>query len=104
MQAVEIDPEYVEAWNNLGNTLAELGRGARAVVAYERALELEPSYADAHFNLAATLEGLNRFEEACQHWEAYLQRDPNSPDAGFVRDRLAQSPARRGSSPQSGQR
>ena len=42
-QAVEIDPTYAEAWNNLGIGLEQLGRFDEARKAYEKALEIEPT-------------------------------------------------------------
>lgn len=42
-QAVELDPTYAEAWNNLGIGYEQLGRFDDARKAYERALELDPA-------------------------------------------------------------
>jgi Flp pilus assembly protein TadD len=42
-QAVEIDPTYAEAWNNLGIGYEQLGRFDDARKAYEKALEIEPT-------------------------------------------------------------
>ena len=41
-QAVELDPAYAAAWNNLGTGLEQLGRFDEARKAYEKALELDP--------------------------------------------------------------
>ena len=41
-QAVELDPTYAEAWNNLGIGYEQLGRFDDARKAYEKALELDP--------------------------------------------------------------
>jgi Flp pilus assembly protein TadD len=41
-QAVELDPTYAEAWNNLGIGYEQLGRFDDARKAYEKALEIEP--------------------------------------------------------------
>jgi Flp pilus assembly protein TadD len=42
-QAVELDPSYAAAWNNLGIGCEQLGRFDEARKAYEKALELDPS-------------------------------------------------------------
>jgi Flp pilus assembly protein TadD len=41
-KAVEMDPTYGAAWNNLGIGCEQLGRFDDARKAYEKALELEP--------------------------------------------------------------
>ena len=41
-RAVEIDPSYAAAWNNLGVAYEHEGRFDEAREAYEKALELEP--------------------------------------------------------------
>lgn len=42
-QAVEIDPTYAEAWNNLGIGYEQLGRFDEARKAYEQALTIDPA-------------------------------------------------------------
>jgi tetratricopeptide (TPR) repeat protein len=88
-QAVELKPDFVEAWNNLGTALADLGQHEDSLAAYRKALELEPSYADAHYNLADLLEEMGRASEACRHWQAYVQQDPHSEWGRHARGRLA---------------
>lgn len=86
-QAIEVDPEYVEAWNNLGNALAD-SRPERAIAAYRRALALEPGYADAHYNLAESFAQTGQPDKAREHWRAYLRLAPHDPWAVHVRQRL----------------
>ena len=51
-RAVEIFPDFPEAWNDLGNTHKLLNRRpARAAECYQKAIELRPDYAQAHYNL-----------------------------------------------------
>jgi tetratricopeptide (TPR) repeat protein len=87
-QAVEMDAEYVEAWNNLGNVLGDLARLDEAMESYRMALRVAPDYADAHYNLAETLCSVGRDAEARPHWLAYLKQDPHSPWAEKIRERL----------------
>lgn len=88
--ATEFDPSYIEAWNNFGSVLAELGRTSEALWAMRRALHLAPHYADAHYNLAQTLFEQGELTQACVHWQAYLRHDADSPWAQEVRQRLAE--------------
>ena len=90
-RATNIDPEYVEAWNNLGNALGDLSRGPEAAKAYRRALVISPTYADAHYNLAETLSLTGDLRRARRHWQEYLRQDPNSSWAKKVRDRLRET-------------
>jgi superkiller protein 3 len=87
-QAVELDPEYAEAWNNLGNALAEAGRIAGAIYALRQALEIAPHYADAHYSLAEALEEHGRCHEAQPHWKAYLRQEAVGERADYARHRL----------------
>ena len=41
-RAVDLDPTYASAWNNLGIGLEQEGRFDEALEAYERALDLDP--------------------------------------------------------------
>jgi Flp pilus assembly protein TadD len=41
-KAIELDPTYAAAWNDLGVGYEQLGRFDEARKAYEKALELEP--------------------------------------------------------------
>lgn len=50
-QVLDINPDFPEALNNLGNILAGSSRLDDAVMHYRKALELRPNYADAHRNL-----------------------------------------------------
>ena len=42
-RAVEIDPTYAAAWNNLGIAYEHEGLFSQALEAYEKALDLDPS-------------------------------------------------------------
>ena len=53
-RAVALDPNYMEAWLWLGNSLASQSRTQEAVAAYERAVEIDPLFERAVQNLAGT--------------------------------------------------
>ena len=82
-RALAHDPDYLKARNNLGTTLASLGRDAEAVDAYVRVLEGDPLHSGARFNLANSLRRLGRLEEAIVGYREVLQEDPEDSDARF---------------------
>jgi tetratricopeptide (TPR) repeat protein len=83
--AVEIDAEYVEAWNNLGGAYADAGRWDEAIRSAQRALLLAPEWADPHYNLAEAYAASGRYGDARLHANRYLQQDPSSPWAERLR-------------------
>ena len=46
-KAIELKPDYAEAWSNKSFALAKLGRFDEALKASEKAIELKPDYAEA---------------------------------------------------------
>ena len=52
-QALEIDPQYVDAMTNLGVAYYNLGQLDKAIEQYNRAIEIAPDDADIRSNLAA---------------------------------------------------
>lgn len=74
--AVEIDPELVNAWVNLGVTLRRAGQLEAAEQAYKRAIEIDPRIYSAYHNLASVLRMQGRKSEA-EAFEAQLEKSPN---------------------------
>ena len=55
-KAIEIDPNYKEAYYNLGNALDDTGDLKGAVENYRRAIEIDPNYSNAYHNLFILME------------------------------------------------
>jgi len=82
-RAVEIDPNYAEAWALIAMAemllLSTLGRGGEGgLAAAERALELNPDLAEAHAVKARILSEEKRHDEASREIETALRLDPDS--------------------------
>lgn len=63
-KALEIDPDLVHAWINLGNALGNQNRHGEAEAAYRHALKSDPDYAIAWNNLGISLNKQIRYVEA----------------------------------------
>jgi adenylate cyclase len=83
-RAVEIDPNYANAWALLALAevllRANVGRqaGDGGLAAAERALALNPDLAEAHAVKARILSEENRIDEASREMDIALQLDPES--------------------------
>ena len=80
-KAVELEPWFPEAHNNLGLILAKNSRLDEAVEHFRRASELKPDYLEAWFNLGLALRTANRLDNAV---EAFRQAAKVAPDNAQV--------------------
>jgi len=86
-RAVEIDPNYAEAWALIAAcqiTLHEnAGMDESGLAAAERALQIDLRLATAHAAKGRVLAGLGRYDEALAAHAQSLHLDPESFDAHF---------------------
>jgi len=89
-RALQIEPRYPDAHNNLAVQLARQGRVAEAIQHWEEAIRLLPGYAEAEYNLALTLAREGRTEEAVQHFQRALRLATVFGMPGLIADSSAQ--------------
>jgi tetratricopeptide (TPR) repeat protein len=82
-RALELDPERVDAYVNLGRIAHEAGDARRAVRLYEEARLRSPDDPVVHFNLALAVEDTRGPEAALEHYERALALDPAFADAHY---------------------
>ena len=63
-QVLRLDPNHVEALNNMGVALHAQGKIDEAMACLRRAVALKPDYADAHSNLGNALKEQGQLDEA----------------------------------------
>jgi len=78
---IELDPAYVEAYNNLGLLYQETGDFGRAYDAYQRSLEINPLYEKALNNLGILFYLQGRYEEALKSFQKALAVHPENMES-----------------------
>lgn len=78
-QAIELRPEFSEAWYNLSIALMEQGRIHESVIANSRAVLLQPRNLSARSQVIRALELLGEHEQALVMYREWLAEDPGNP-------------------------
>ena len=63
-KAVELKPDYAEAWNELGYAYRHLGNYPESVKAYDEALRLKPRFPEALEYLGEAYVKMGRLDDA----------------------------------------
>jgi tetratricopeptide (TPR) repeat protein len=99
-RALDINPDYLYAWNGLAMAHVSAGDDEAALAAFERAAALAPGLAEPHFNLAVQLERMGR-PAAAAAYRRFLEI--SGGESGWERQRqLAKEALQRLEGPASG--
>lgn len=82
-RAIELDPELVDAYVNLGRIAHESGNGVEAIRLYELAIRLAPDDPVLYYNLALAVEDTLGAGNAVRHYERALELAPDFADAHY---------------------
>jgi Tfp pilus assembly protein PilF len=77
-KVIELDPTYVEAYNNLGIIYQMVGDMDRAFGAYQKSTEINPRYEKGYNNLGILLFLKGRYEEAVEVFQKALAINSNN--------------------------
>jgi predicted TPR repeat methyltransferase len=77
-QAINIDPNCAEAYNNIGNIYKDAGNLDSAIENYQIAIELDPVLFAAHNNLGISLERSGKTEAAVKSFKQARKLDPEN--------------------------
>jgi protein O-GlcNAc transferase len=80
-EALKLNPDYPEAYNNQGLALGMLGRNGEAAESFKQAIALRPNYAIAHNNYGNLLQTLGQPELAAEHYRKAIAFRPDYADA-----------------------
>jgi Flp pilus assembly protein TadD len=77
-KVIQMDPAYIEAYNNLGIIYQELGDFENALRSYQKSVEINPQYEKAYNNLGILFFLKDRYEEALEAFQKALATNPNN--------------------------
>jgi tetratricopeptide (TPR) repeat protein len=75
-EAVRLQPDFVEAHNNLGTVFLRQQKFETAIIHYRQALRYRPDYADAHSGLGAAFAAQGNWTEAVAHFQTAIRFRP----------------------------
>jgi len=76
-KALEIDSNYVDAWNNLGVAYHYYGYLDSAVYCLKKALSINPEYPQVNNNIAFLLDGTGDYEAAVYYYQKAILAKPD---------------------------
>ena len=82
-EAIELEPNFVEAHYNLGLTYADQEEYELALAEQQEAIDLAPDLAEAHNGLGMAYYGLGQVDEAIAAYQQAVELDPDLSDAHF---------------------
>lgn len=83
-RAVAADPGYMDAYYNLGDQYARVGRFPEAVESYKKALEIDPKFKDAHCGLGDVYVEVGDQRQAIFAYEQALRFNPDDKDLHVI--------------------
>jgi len=75
-RALALNPDYAEAYNDIGSALADQGKQEEAIGWYRKAIAINPEFAEALNNLGYALSQVGQNSEAIDHYKAALRLRP----------------------------
>ena len=80
-RAVEINPNYSEAYNNRGIAYGKLGDQRQAIPDFDRAIAIDPKSAEVYNNRGVTYDKLGDHRRAIADYDRAVEINPEYPEA-----------------------
>ncbi len=88
-KAIQIYPDYRDAYNNLGLAYKNNGDYKNAIATLKACTEREPTYSKAYYNLATAYAANQQYQEAIVYMDRYVSLKPNYSNAYFLLGKYA---------------
>jgi len=80
-KAIQLKPDYVEAYYNRGVLFQELGKLEKAKQSYDQAIQLKHDYTEAYNNCGVALQDLGQFREAMSYFDQAIRQNSDYAQA-----------------------
>ena len=80
-KAIDLDQNYVEAYNNLGIVYNNLGELEEAIKNFSQSVKIKNDYSNGYNNLGSAYDDLGRNEDAIKNYAKALEFDPKHAEA-----------------------
>jgi tetratricopeptide (TPR) repeat protein len=81
--AINLKPDYAEAYYYLGDAFFNLHRYTEAFDAFKQAVKIKPNYVEAHFSLGILASMLSEYDEAIKAFKKVVELNPKHAKAYF---------------------
>jgi tetratricopeptide (TPR) repeat protein len=88
--AIEVNPRYANAYNNLGNVKLKYRDYPRAVANYSKAIQLHPAFVEAYYNRGIARESMEDYDGAAEDYNKAIEINSDYVDAYCRRGALKQ--------------
>lgn len=82
-QAIELDPNFCDAMDNLGQILRSQGKIDEAIEWYKKSIEVAPNNTVARQNLAFAYQTQGQIENAIAEYQKIIEIDPNEAEGYY---------------------
>ena len=80
-KTILLNPNFADAYCNMGVALNQKGNVDEAIELYNKALSIMPDYADAYYNLGNALKDQGKFDEAIEAYKSAVLIKPDYAEA-----------------------
>ncbi|MBK7450302.1 MAG: tetratricopeptide repeat protein [Anaerolineales bacterium] len=87
-QAIELDPTYCDAMDNLALLLRQTDQVQEAIIWYQASIVIAPENEVSHLGLANTYMTLEQYDNALEEYNYLLKLDVNNPEGYYGAGRV----------------
>lgn len=84
-QAIRLQPDAAESYNNRGTAKGKLGQGEDAIADYNEAIRLKPDFVEAYYNRGSTKAELGQIADAIADYDEAIRLKPDFVEAYYNR-------------------